>query len=61
MTLTLGTLPNEKEASTSQEQNQREVPDGELQPKLGLTPAPSGKAFACRAQAAPLVSGVGIG
>jgi serine protease Do len=43
MTLTLGTLPNEKEASTSQEQNQREVPDGELLPKLGLTLAPSGK------------------
>jgi serine protease Do len=42
LTLTLGTLPNEKEASTSQDQNQREVPDGEL-PKLGLTLAPSGK------------------
>ena len=42
LTLTLGTLPNEKEASTSPEQNQREVPDGEL-PKLGLTLAPSGK------------------
>jgi serine protease Do len=43
LTLTLGTLPNEKEASTSQDQNQREVPNGELLPKLGLTLAPSGK------------------
>jgi serine protease Do len=42
LTLTLGTLPEQKEASTSPEQNQREVPDGEL-PKLGLTLAPSGK------------------
>jgi serine protease Do len=42
LTLTLGTLPAQKEASTSSEQNQREVPDGEL-PKLGLTLAPSGK------------------
>jgi serine protease Do len=41
VTLTLGTLPTEKEAS-SNEQNQREVPDNEL-PKLGLTLAPSGK------------------
>ena len=42
LTLTLGTLPEQKEASTSPEQNQREVPDGEM-PKLGLTLAPSGK------------------
>ena len=42
LTLTLGTLPEQKEASASPEQNQREVPDGEL-PKLGLTLAPSGK------------------
>ena len=42
LTLTLGTLPEQKEASTAPEQNQREVPDGEL-PKLGLTLAPSGK------------------
>jgi serine protease Do len=42
LTLTLGTLPAQKEASASPEQNQREVPDGEL-PKLGLTLAPSGK------------------
>jgi serine protease Do len=43
LTLTLGTLPNEKEASTSQDQNQREVPNGESLPKLGLTLAPNGK------------------
>jgi serine protease Do len=42
LTLTLGTLPEQKEASASPEQNQREAPDGEL-PKLGLTLAPSGK------------------
>jgi serine protease Do len=42
LTLTLGTLPEQKEASASPEQNQHEVPDGEL-PKLGLTLAPSGK------------------
>jgi len=42
LTLTLGTLPNEKEATASPDQNPREVPDGEL-PKLGLTLAPSGK------------------
>jgi serine protease Do len=42
LTLTLGTLPEQKEAAAAPEQNQREVPDGEL-PKLGLTLAPSGK------------------
>jgi serine protease Do len=42
LTLVLGTLPEQKEASASPEQNQREMPDGEL-PKLGLTLAPSGK------------------
>jgi len=43
VTLTLGTLPNEKEASSNeQNQNQREVPDSEL-PKLGLTLAPGSK------------------
>jgi serine protease Do len=43
MTLTLGTLPNEKEASASpSDQNQRDVPDSEL-PKLGLTLAPGSK------------------
>jgi len=40
VTLTLGTLPNEKQASN--DQNQREVPDGDV-PKLGLTLAPSDK------------------
>jgi serine protease Do len=40
VTLTLGTLPNEKQASN--DQNQREMPDGDV-PKLGLTLAPSDK------------------
>ena len=40
MTLTLGTLPDEKQAAN--DQNQREVPDSEV-PKLGLTLAPSDK------------------
>jgi serine protease Do len=40
VTLTLGTLPNEKQAAN--DQNQREVPDGDV-PKLGLTLAPSDK------------------
>jgi serine protease Do len=39
-TLTLGTLPNEKQAENSQ--NQREIPDSDL-PRLGLTLAPASK------------------
>jgi serine protease Do len=41
VTLTLGTLPNEKQAENTQ-QNQREVPDSDV-PKLGLTLAPASK------------------
>jgi serine protease Do len=41
VTLTLGTLPNEKLAANDQ-QHPREVPDSEV-PKLGLTLAPSDK------------------
>jgi serine protease Do len=40
VTLTLGTLPNEKQASN--EQNQREVPDSD-EPKLGFSLAPGSK------------------
>jgi serine protease Do len=40
VTLTLGTLPAEKQASN--DQNQREVPDSDM-PKLGLTLAPGSK------------------
>jgi serine protease Do len=40
VTLTLGTLPAEKQASNNQ--NQREVPDSDM-PKLGLTLAPASK------------------
>lgn len=40
VTLTLGTLPNEKQASNAQDQH--EVPDSDV-PKLGLTLAPSSK------------------
>jgi len=39
-TLTLGTLPNEKQAENGQ--NQREIPDSDL-PRLGLTLAPASK------------------
>jgi serine protease Do len=43
VTLTLGTLPNEKQASNEQNQrDQREVPDSEV-PNLGLTLAPGNK------------------
>src|ERR1700683_2426132 len=42
VTLTLGTLPNEKQADATP-QNQREVPDSDV-PKLGLTLAPASKA-----------------
>ena len=43
VTLTLGTLPNEKQASNDQNQrDQREVPDSEM-PNLGLTLAPGNK------------------
>jgi serine protease Do len=41
VTLTLGTLPNEKQAENTP-QNQREVPDSDM-PKLGLTLAPASK------------------
>jgi serine protease Do len=41
LTLTLGTLPEEKQAANDQ-QNQHETPDSDL-PKLGLTLAPGGK------------------
>jgi serine protease Do len=41
VSLTLGTLPNERQAAN--QQNQREVPDNDV-PKLGLTLAPAGKA-----------------
>jgi serine protease Do len=41
VTLTLGTLPNEKQADSTP-QNQREVPDSDV-PKLGLTLAPASK------------------
>jgi serine protease Do len=41
VTLTLGTLPNEKQADNTPS-NQREVPDSDM-PKLGLTLAPAGK------------------
>jgi serine protease Do len=40
VSLTLGTLPNEKQASNSQ--NQRELPESDV-PKLGLTLAPGSK------------------
>jgi serine protease Do len=39
--LTLGTLPNEKQAANTN-QNQREVPDSDI-PRLGLTLAPASK------------------
>jgi serine protease Do len=43
VTLTLGTLPNEKQASSEQNQrDQREVPDSDM-PNLGLTLAPGNK------------------
>ncbi|HXQ84965.1 MAG TPA: Do family serine endopeptidase, partial [Xanthobacteraceae bacterium] len=42
VTLTLGTMPNEKQASNDQNQNQREVPDSDI-PRLGLTLAPANK------------------
>ncbi len=42
ITLTLGTLPNEKQAANDKNQNQREVPDSDI-PKLGLTLAPASK------------------
>jgi serine protease Do len=43
VTLTLGTLPNEKQASNEQNQrDQREVPDSDM-PNLGLTLAPGNK------------------
>jgi serine protease Do len=42
ITLTLGTLPNEKQAANDPGQNQREVPDSDL-PRLGLTLAPASK------------------
>jgi serine protease Do len=42
LSLTLGTLPNEKQASNADQQNQREVPDSDM-PKLGLTLAPASK------------------
>jgi serine protease Do len=42
VSLTLGTLPNEKLAANDQGQNQREVPDSDL-PRLGLTLAPASK------------------
>jgi serine protease Do len=42
VTLTLGTLPAEKQAANEQNQNQREVPDSDM-PKLGLTLAPASK------------------
>jgi len=41
LSLTLGTLPNEKQASNGSP-NQREVPDSDM-PKLGLTLAPANK------------------
>jgi len=41
VTLTLGTLPNEKQADATP-QNQREVPDSDV-PKLGLSLAPASK------------------
>jgi serine protease Do len=41
VTLTLGTLPNEKQASNTS-QNQREVPDSDI-PRLGLKLAPASK------------------
>jgi serine protease Do len=42
VTLTLGTLPNEQQASNDKAPDQRETPDSDL-PKLGLTLAPSSK------------------
>ena len=43
VTLTLGTLPNEKQASNDQNpRDQREVPDSDM-PNLGLSLAPGGK------------------
>jgi serine protease Do len=43
VTLTLGTLPNEKQASNDQNpRDQREVPDSDI-PNLGLSLAPGGK------------------
>jgi len=42
VTLTLGTMPNEKQASNDQNQKQREVPDSDI-PRLGLTLAPANK------------------
>ena len=55
--LTLGSLPNEKEAS--KEPSQREVPDSELS-KLGLTLAPSGKASGSGGQGV-VITGVSAG
>jgi serine protease Do len=42
LSLTLGTLPNEKLAANSSQPNQREAPDSDM-PKLGLTLAPASK------------------
>ncbi len=42
ITLTLGTLPDEKQAANERNQDQREVPDSDV-PKLGLTLAPASK------------------
>ena len=53
LTLALGTLPEQKEASTAPDQNQqvpdqRAVPDGAL-PELGLTLVPSSNSIRCSA------------
>jgi serine protease Do len=42
VTLTLGTLPNERQADSNAPPSQREVPDSDL-PKLGLSLAPANK------------------
>jgi serine protease Do len=42
LSLTLGTLPAEKQASNAPSSGQREVPDSDI-PKLGLTLAPASK------------------
>ncbi len=42
LSMTLGTLPAERQAANQGQPNQREVPDGDM-PKLGLTLAPGNK------------------
>jgi serine protease Do len=60
VTLTLGTLPNDKQASNEQNQReQREVPDSDM-PSLGLTLAPGSKVSGAGG-AGVVVTGVNAG